>query len=315
MSRDLKTLPTPTTTDEGRRRVGIEVELGGLPEAKVAEILRQELGGEVRKDPEKGLKVCGSAIGDIEVYLDSRPLYKLKSELGEAVQNIARHVVPIEFVTGPIAPEDIPRLDAVMAALRAAGATGTSAGILLGFGVHLNPEVTGEGLGDVLPTLTAFALAEDAMRAEMQIDMSRRALPFVDPYPRKLIDALVSDPPASMEALIDLYLDLAPSRNFALDMLSFFAHVDRDRVAAVMDMESISPRPTYHYRLPDCRIDEDGWDLALEWNRWAHIEDIAANAPLMKALKSAWRVHRASLTTTRGDWAKTSARLIEEALA
>ena len=89
--------------------------------------------------------------------------------------------------------------------------------------------------------------------------------------------------------------------------------LDRDRAAQKLDLAGVKGRPTYHLRLPDCRIDEADWSLALEWNRWVWVERIAEDAPLMDRLRSAWRDHRDTLLSTRGDWARRSRKLIEEA--
>ena len=308
----LHPLPRPDTASGDPRRVGVEVELGGLPEPRVAEAVREELGGEI-VGARRGVTVEGGRLGDVEVYLDSRFLNEAKEGIGAKMRELAGSVVPVEIVTEPIAPADIAVLDGLMARLRGLGATGTKAGVLLGFGVHFNPEVTGETLDDILPVLTAFALCEDHLRAEADIDLSRRLLPFVDPYPRALLDALAAGGVSSLPKLIDTYLDHAASRNHGLDMLALFAHLDRDRVAARMDMTPISARPTYHLRLPDCRIDEADWSLALEWNRWVRIERIAADTALLARLTEAWKAHRNALVTTRGDWADTSGKLIAEA--
>ncbi len=314
MSDSLQDLPTPRNMQGDLRRVGIEVELGGLSEERVAEIVKDALGGEIDNRPSQGRLVRNSSLGDIEVYLDSRYLADAETHLEKRIRELAAVVVPVEIVTGPLTPAQIPVLDDLLQTLRGAGATGTNAGVFLGFGVHFNPEVTGTELSDVLPVLTAFALYEDALRSEADIDLSRRALPFVDPYPRALIDALAKGDIKDMSALIDLYLKRTPSRNHALDMLALFTHLDAEKVGKTMDLEPISARPTYHYRLPDCRIDEDGWSLALEWNRWVLIERIAANPALLDQLKAGWLEHRASLTSLRGDWAKTSRRMVQEAL-
>ena len=314
MSTPLKELPVRHTRSGAIRRVGVEIELGGLSEERVAELVRQCLGGEIDDRPSQGRRVRGGMLGDVEVYLDSRYLADAQTALEKRLRHLAAAVVPVEIVSGPLDPADIVTFDGMVSVLRDAGATGTSAGLFLGFGVHFNPEVTGFGLNDVLPTLTAFALYEDALRHEAHIDISRRALPFVAPYPRALVDALAQGGIADMNALIDLYLDNAPSRNHALDMLALFTHLDPDRVARIMDITPIGARPTYHYRLPDCRIDEEGWSLGLEWNRWVTVEKIAQDQALLDRLRLAWQQHRASFTTLRGDWAITSGRLVREAL-
>lgn len=308
-------LPQPQTAGGSARKVGVELEFSGLTEDRAARLMARTLGGTVREMDHDHWKVEGSEIGDFECYLDSRPLEKLDRQgLGRQLRELARTVVPVEVVSDPLDVEQIARLDAAVVALREAGATGTRAGVLLGFGAHLNPEVAAQTLDGVLPVVTAYGLIEDHLRRVADIDISRRLLPWVDPWPRALVDRLASEaPPTTMAGLIDTYLELAPSRNHGLDMLPLFAHLDRSRVARVMHMEQIGARPTYHWRLPDCRIDEPGWTVAGEWNRWVLVERVASDAVLLDRLAGAWRDHRASLTTIRPDWAVRTARLLQEA--
>ena len=280
-----------------------------------AGLLAGRLGGNAREEAPGRWKVLGSALGDFEIYLDSRPLQKLEHEgLGRQLRDLARSVVPLEIVSTPLEVAQIAELDKALRTLALAGATGTSGGVLLGFGVHFNPEAVSLTHADIAPVLTAYALIEDHLRRVAGIDMSRRLLPWVDPYPRALVDRLAApDAPGDMRRLIDTYLEHAPSRNHGLDMLCLFAQIDRTRVARVMDMEQISARPTYHWRLPDCRIDEPNWSLAGEWNRWVLVERVAGNPALLDRLKSAWREHRASFTTIRADWAWRVQELLLEA--
>ena len=39
----------------------------------------------------------------------------------------------------------------------------------------------------------------------------------------------------------------------------------------------MSARPTFHYRLPNCRVDEPDWRIAHEWNAWVTVEALAAD--------------------------------------
>ncbi|SIT02433.1 Putative amidoligase enzyme [Roseivivax lentus] len=301
-------LPRPEKADGTERRVGVEIEFGALAEEQVVGVITDRLGGTPEERGERGFVVTDTALGEIEVYLDTQYLKRADSSFSRKIHDIARQVVPVEIVTGPILPAEIAKLDDLCDDLAEAGATGTAAGVFLGFGVHFNPEVTGETLEDILPTLRAFAFLEDAIRDASGIDLSRRVMPYVDPYPRPLLDGLAEEI-GSLDALIDLYLDRAPSRNHGLDMLCLFAHLDEARVSNTMDMNLISARPTYHYRLPDCRIDEADWSLSLEWNRWVKVEEVARDPDLIAALQEGWRDHRSHLTTTRGDWAKRAAEI------
>ena len=307
-------LPRATTAAGEARRVGVEIELTGLPEAEVAEVAADVLGGAVDESSPTSYTVSDTALGDIEIILDTRFRTQIEERSPDIGLTLARTVVPVEIVTPPILPEEIVRLDDLREALRRRGAVGTRDGVLLGLGVHLNVAVAGESLGDVMPVLTAFALLEDVLRAERKVDWTRRLLPFTDPYPRALIDGLVDRPPADMTGLMELYLSETPTRNRGLDMLPFFAHLAPERVAqAIPRGKSTSPRPAYHYRLPDCLIDEPDWTLALEWNRWVRIERVAETPELLDALCGAWRQHRGSWTTVRPDWAKTAAAVVDAA--
>ena len=309
-------LPRPETSGGQPRRVGVELEFSGITEQKVIDTVRTAFGGTARETGAGRWELSDSELGGFTCFLDSRPLEKLDREgLGRQLRDLARTVVPVELVTDPLQVADIARLDAVLDTLRRAGATGTRAGVLLGFGLHFNPEVVAPTLDGVLPTMTAYALIEDHIRQIADIDVSRRVLPWVDPWPRALLDRLADPdhPVTDLKGLIDIYLRLAPSRNHGLDMLPFFAHADCTRVARVMDMEQIGARPTYHWRLPDCRIDEPGWTIAGEWNRWVLVERVAGDAALLDRLKAAWRDHRASFTSMRADWASRSGRMLREA--
>ncbi|MCA0963337.1 amidoligase family protein [Salipiger bermudensis] len=312
---ELMPLPHPRNAEGNPRRVGVEVEFSGLTEEKAARVLAETLGGAASEEKPGEWSVTGTGLGDFECYLDSAPLNKMDRDgIGKPLRELARSVVPVEIVTDPVEIDQIPALDEALAALAKAGATGTSRGVLLGFGVHFNPEVSAPTFEAIAPVLTAYALLEDHLRRSAGIDISRRMLPWVDPYPRNLIDRLAAeDAPSDMTSLIDTYLKLAPSRNHGLDMLCLFAHIDKDRVARVMSMEQIQPRPTYHWRLPDCRIDEPGWSLALEWNRWVLVERVAADEGLLQALKEAWRDHRDSLTSIRSDWARRVSSMVMSA--
>lgn len=295
-------LPTPDDRDGEPRRVGVEVEMGHLDEEAVAHVLRDSLGGTFDRRAGE-IRLTGSALGRIKIYLDTR----FRDRIPAALRSSLAGLVPVEIVTDPLLPDELPRLDAALRALAKAGATGTRDGLLLGFGVHLNPAIAGPKAEDLVPVLTAYALCEDLLRAQMQIDISRRLLPFTATYPPSLVDALVAAPPQDLPALADLYLRWCPGRNQGLDLLPILAHLDPDRVfAAIGRNGAVSPRPAWHYRLPDCRIDEPVWSVCLEWNRWVALERLAADAPRLARLAEAWRVHRAG-PGTRADWVRRAA--------
>ncbi len=296
------------------RKVGIEIEMGGLTEDEVAEVLIDQLGGKTERTSTVALKLTGTELGQIKIYLDTAWRGKADTALLGSLLDMARKIVPVEIVTEPLSLDDLPRLDTCRAALREAGAIGSRNGFLLGWGVHLNVETTGADTSDILPVLTAFALCDDVIRAQNWIDPSRRIVPFIDPYPRRFIDTLAEQDRFQMDELIDLYLEHNPTRNRALDMLPVFAHINPDRTRAGLSRdEKVSARPAYHYRLPDSRIDEANWTLALEWNRWVLIERIAADIDLLELIREDWQDHRAHWTTLRTDWPDRVLARLEEA--
>jgi hypothetical protein len=198
--------------------------------------------------------------------------------------------------------------------LRAAGARGTRDALAFGFGVHLNVEVAAEEARFILPVVRAFALIEDWLRAADPIDIARRILPFVAPWPRTLIDRLSAEGAGwGIDELVRDYLQLSPTRNRSLDLLPLLEHLRPGSVSSRLGSgKANSPRPTFHYRLPEARIDEADWSLAYEWNRWCLVERVAARPDLLADLAEAWAEHRGAYTTVRGAWAReVEARLFD----
>ena len=260
-------------------------------------------GGRLAASGPRDFAVTGGRLGDVKVELDTA-LGSTGAE-GLLVEALGE-LVPVEIVTPPLAPADLPEADRLVKALRAAGARGTRDGIAFGFGVHLHPEVAEETAAFILPVVRAFALMEDWLRADDPIDPARRLLPFVAPWPRRLVDALAAEGAGwDLAALAEAYLALSPSRNRALDLLPLLEHLTPGRVRAALPQgQTKGGRPTFHYRLPEARVDEADWSIAYEWNRWVLVERVAARPDLLADLAAGWAAHRAALPTLRGDWAR-----------
>ncbi len=305
-------LPVPDKADGAPRRTGIEIELGGLDEDTVAAGVDRPSGRTAQHRRGARGRVDRHAAGRVQVYLDTAYRDVAEGPLAEAGLDLARQVVPVEIVTDPLLEDQLPALQKVLDALRGKGATGSRDGLLLGYGIHLNPEVACETLEAILPVLRAYALAEDLLRSEGRVDPSRRLLPFIDAYPRRFVDRLMEEDPADLTELIAMYLDETPTRNRGLDMLPLFTHLAPEQVRTVMgEGKATSARPTYHYRLPDCRIDEPDWSLATEWNRWVMVERLAAAPEVLETLQRDWLDHRAAWTTVRPDWAARVAEVLD----
>lgn len=276
-------------------RVGVEIEFSGLSVATAAGIVAATFGGEPRARTEYEIEVHRTELGDFRVEVDFALLKRLaqtRADSGEApglpedlLATLARQVAPCEIVTGPIARERIGELDRLAAALRRAGARGTDDALVYAFGVHFNPELPEITVTDVLAHMRAFALLHDWLLVQLGVDVVRRLTPFIRPWPaRYLMLILESGYEPDQAGLIDDYLDHNPTRNRALDMLPLFAHLDPRRVAAVVDDPHVKARPTFHYRLSNCRIGDPGWRPSREWRYWLTIESLAAQTQVLAAM-------------------------------
>jgi hypothetical protein len=295
-------LPVPLNREGVPRKLGVEIEFGGLSEEEAATVLARALGaGCSRAGPV--WTVESNALGRCDIYLDTKFKQTIEDAGGEAGLEAARLVVPVELVTAPFDPEHLPMLNAAIEALRAAGALGSRKRLTNGFGVHLNIEVARLGAEHVGPVFCAYALLEPLLRERIGLDLSRRALPFVEPYPDTLVEAVTAEAPGSMAALAELYLAHTTSRNHGLDLLPLLAEAAPDIVRkAVPSDTKISARPAYHFRLPESRIDEEGWNLDAAWRLWVYLEEVAADTALLDALRQARRQWSAEPRLTRGRW-------------
>ncbi|WP_439526565.1 amidoligase family protein [Roseovarius mucosus] len=306
-------LPQPLNATGDPRLVGVEIELGGLPESRVADLCASELGGTAQQVDSHIWRVENSQIGQIDIYLDIFLRNAEHSKLRDLALDLGREVVPVEIVTKPLDMDGLARLDDLRMTLRDAGALGSGAGWFFGFGLHLNIEMASDADADTVRPLLAYALIEDWLRAANPIDEARRLLPFTDPYPIDFTRALIEmGPEAARERVIGSYLELTPSRNRGLDMLPLFAHFDADRIKAAIS-DKTSARPTFHFRLPDCRIDEAAWSIADEWQRWLTVERVAADTALLKRLSQAWQDDHGLLTLSRQSWANRAGRILQSA--
>lgn len=311
--REFSPLPQPVDAKGQPRKTGVEIELGGLEEAEVAQICAKELGGEVCQVDSHIWRVMGSRIGKIEVYLDTFLRSAAKSKLRDLALDLGREVVPVEIVTEPLDCDGLQRLDGVRDSLRKAGALGSGAGIVFGFGVHLNVQIASYRDADIVRPLLAYALIEDWMRSANPIDESRRLLPFTDPYPTEFVrDLIALSPDAPVSEVMESYLHHNPTRNRGLDMLTIFAELAPDRVAAAVSGK-VSARPTFHFRLPDCLIDDAGWSLVDEWQRWLVVERVAQDAALLDQLGRAWEKDHGVVTISRQSWARRCGEILHAA--
>ncbi len=163
--------------------------------------------------------------------------------------------------------------------MRKLEAKGTKASLVYAFSLQINPEVPSLESNTILDYLKAFLLLYNWSFKESKIDLARRMAPFINEFSAAYVNLVLHpDYRPDMPRLIDDYLDENPTRNRPLDMLPLFRHLDDARVASrKVEWGLIKPRPAFHYRLPDCMIDEPNWRVAREWNFWAEIEDLVGD--------------------------------------
>lgn len=284
---------------DGRlRRVGFELEFADLSLDQAAEAVQELFGGERIEEDRFHLRVEGTELGDFGLEVDARLLRDQRyleelrrlglpvdgDDLQEPIEKLvgwlAELVVPFEVTTPPIPLDALHRVEDLRAALADRRARGTGARLHYAMGLHVNPEAPALDADSVLRHLRAFLALYDWLLGSSDIDVARSLAPFIDPFPQEYArQVLDPDYAPSFEDLARHYVEHNPTRNRPLDLLPLFAHVLGREVLESFGVgpdELVKSRPTFHYRLPNCRIDEPDWRVATEWNHWVEVERLAA---------------------------------------
>jgi hypothetical protein len=320
--------PPRSHTEEGKlRRVGVEIEFAGLPVEKAVEIVQDLYGGEHEAKSRFEHTVKNTRFGDFRVEIDSKPLiagkhFRMMSLIGlqderardvldSAVQRLAQVWIPCEIVAPPVPYTDLPQMEALRAALCRNEAQGTKASVMYGFGFQLNVEVPGRDAETLLRHLQSFLVLYDWLADVVDVDVTRRLGPFINPFPldyrKKVLDPAYAP---NIDTLIDDYLLANPTRNRPLDMLPVFATIDEHKVAyAARDFDKVKARPAFHYRLPNCLVDDPAWSVAIEWNRWIEVERLATDPARMRELEDIFAA-RAAGDLGRKAWIAEVAEVI-----
>ena len=283
------------------RHAGFEFEYAGLDIEESAGLVRQIFGGDHVRRSTFVHEVCGTRYGDFAVEIDASLLKEKRYEkplravgfdpdahdtswLEQALLGAFATLVPVEIVAPPIAITELGALEPLRRALHERGAKGTKASLFYAFGLHINVEVPDDNdVRAILDTLRAFVLLYPWARRRADVDVTRAISPFIDRFPAEYC-RLILQPgyPLDRGRFVDHYLAFNATRNRALDLLPLLAWMDEPRVRAGLgDGHLGKPRPTYHYRLPNCEIDDAGWTLAREWNTWVAVERVAHDAKLL----------------------------------
>lgn len=285
---------TKSPDGNGPRRAGIEIEFSGLTIEAVAGAVKKALGGRAEALEDHFYQISKSAIGTVEIMLDARvahigsnesPVERFKKKSGEMIGHVVKPVTPIEIITEPLPYPDLVHLERLGGTLQEAGAKGTDASLLFGFGIHLNPEAGSLKTEHLVNVMKAFALLNPALRALEQVDPTRDLLRWVRPWSDAYLTVLL-DPTyqPGRSKMVGDYLELAGNRNADLDMLPLFAHLDEAAVNASITDTLVKARPAYHFRMPNTIFDANSSLIAKHWNRWVTVERLAEETDELEQL-------------------------------
>lgn len=288
--------PVARTRSGAMRRVGVEIEFAGLMGSRIVDVVVDCLGGETIRDSAAEYRIARTRIGDLRVELDSQLLQRLaEDQSGDAAEypdwlaevsdwttdligRLASRIVPWEVVTGPLAMDALAPLDDLVDALRRAGALGTRHAPHYAFGLHLNPELPDLDAATVRAWFKAFLCLKDWLRLRCRPDLLRTMSPYISDFDPDYVRRVVA--PAyrpSLPSFMDDYLEANPTRNRSMDLLPLFAEIDEARLRRQIDDPLVKARPTLHYRLPNCEIDDPDWSIGQIWEDWLEVERLAAD--------------------------------------
>ncbi len=326
-------LPPPIVKnkDGHPRMVGLEIEFAGIEPMQAAQIITSVFGGEISQEHRYQINISGSELGDFRVELDARILRRMAEEnifdklgisleedsirksIEDVVDKMARSVVPLEIVMPPVRIDKLDKLENLREALQENKAKGTYASMVHAFGMHLNIEAPDLNVTTLLNYLRAFAVVYPWLLEVLKIDMTRRISPFVDPFPEKYVKKILNpeyDP--DVDQFIKDYIEFNPTRNRPVDMMPIFGMLNEDLIAPVMEGEKNDPRPTFHYRLPNSRIDDPDWRFEDEWNHWLVVERLVADDEMLNKLCRLYLLRRdQTVISFRKEWAKTLEILLD----
>lgn len=322
-----KWLPPQVLNEKGQeRKVGIELEMAGIDPQAIVRCIQAVFGGELERLNRFEYRVVDSVFGKFVVELDATSIKAIGDHLeksqsdgfertlenaaGDLLTSAAQALVPWEVATPPIPFSKLDQVAILFDALRNAGAKGTRSSMVYAFGLHLNPELPQFDADTLLRYLRAFLCLYDWIAAHDATDMTRRLSGYIEhfgkPYILKVIDPAYK--PDLRQFMAD-YLAFNPTRNRTLDFLPLFAWLDEDFIRAHVNDARVKARPTLHYRLPNCDIDNPQWNIHIPWQDWLLVERLAAKPEIIATMCQEYRPYLESITLNLdGGWKKTVER-------
>lgn len=322
-----KWLPPQVLNEKGlERKVGIELEMAGIDPQAIVRCIQAVFGGELERLNRFEYRVIESMFGKFVVELDANSIKAIGDHLeksqsegfertlqnaaGDLLTSAAQALVPWEVATPPIPFSKLDQVAILFDALRNAGAKGTRSSMVYAFGLHLNPELPQFDADTLLRYLRAFLCLYEWIAAHDATDMTRRLSGYIEhfgkPYILKVLDPAYK--PDLHQFMVD-YLAFNPTRNRTLDFLPLFAWLDEDFIRTQVTDVRVKARPTLHYRLPNCDIDNPQWNIHVPWQDWLLVERLASKPEIITTMCQEYRPYLESLTFgLDGGWKKTVER-------
>lgn len=324
--------PPRTTNPDGKERLaGYEFEFTGVEMHNVAKIIQSLYGGSIEKVSTYKFLIKGTQYGSFKIELDAQVLSEKKYEetlrligidvslfkniesIETKVKDIASSVVPYEITTPPVRLSQMEAFNSLLEELRNWKAKGTGSSIFYAFGLHINPEIPDRSTENILNHLRAFILLDPWIRFDAKIDLSRRVTPYIKEFKEDYKSLLLSeDYHPALDQLIQDYFAFENSRNRPLDLQPLFMYLNKELTEPFLADTLTQPRPAYHYRLPNCSIEDDDWTLASEWNRWVLVETLAADESTLRQYGRAYlKMKKESAIGFKAKWIKLVNRWTE----
>lgn len=311
-------MPPVLKTREGKeRRVGVEIELSGFTYARFLRVVG-DFFGQQAEETQRYVSKIDTDLGKFELELDAESIKNLDKDLEDLpeilrgfrtdamdlIDSAAEKIVPMEVISPPVPMPQLDRIEDLCEHLHRAGAKGSRHAILFAFGLQLNPELPDLDAETIRRYMLAFALLYPWIKSRHQLDISRRFTPYIDAWPVQYVRRLTDETyRPDLDTLIADYIKDNPTRNRAMDMMPLFAHLRPELIQQEIKDKRIKPRPTLHYRLPDCDIDNPHWHFSTVWNDWVAVEQLASNPDVLRECSAAFRdSQRLSLDNILRDW-------------
>ncbi len=314
-----------------KRHIGVEIEFSNLPLEKSAQVITDLFGGQIEKNSRYDYKVRKSEIGDFGLELDAILLKKLVAdetfakftqmfgggeELNDLLEKTASKLVPYEIAAPAIPITHLHKIDTLVYRLRLAGALGTTHAFQYAFGVHLNIEPPNTEVKTVLRHFQSFLMLQLWLERQTEVDITRKFSPFIESFHKDYLKLVMAPTyrPKKHEFIKD-YLAHNPTRNRILDMLPLFSYWDEELVRKHLPKEKIKARPTFHYRLPNSKIDLFHWRISDEWLLWQIVEKLANDEKRFSQLQNEFNDYLHDIFQKKDAWVERTHRCVLDLLS